>query len=251
MGDSPIIRSKRTKMSLCQADGDSLSLLQPVLCLTCRPIESAKFERKRLHVIQPILLGRGPEKPSDTNGSFMSLAVSRKHAKITFWKGSFYVTDIGSSNGTFVNDEKLSKDDRKKLSCGDILKLGCEAVGSGEMKEPKIKPICCYVELDPCDRFHQDHNTQVEDSLAVTGERVDVSPGVAGEQSVEKQGEGKGGDVIHEEAGGGGGDTQDIDTLLEEAERVGHSEEVLKILRQTKADQDRGIYRGGTIFGGN
>ena len=50
---------------------------------------------------------------------------------------------------------------------------------------------------------------------------------------------------------GGGGDTQDIDTLLEEAERVGHSEEVLKILRQTKADQDRGIYRGGTIFGGN
>ena len=85
----------------------------------------------------------------------------------------------------------------------------------------------------------------------MTGERVDVSPGVAGEQSVEKQGEGKGGDVIHEEAGGGGGDTQDIDTLLEEAERVGHSEEVLKILRQTKADQDRGIYRGGTIFGGN
>ena len=250
MGDSPIIRSKRTKMSLCQADGDSLSLLQPVLCLTCRPIESAKFERKRLHVIQPILLGRGPEKPSDTNGSFMSLAVSRKHAKITFWKGSFYVTDIGSSNGTFVNDEKLSKDDRKKLCCGDILKLG-ELVGSGQMKEPKIKPICCYVELDPCDRFHQDHNTQVEDSLAVTGERVDVSPGVAGEQSVEKQEEGKGGDVIHEEAGGGGGDTQDIDTLLEEAERVGHSEEVLKILRQTKADQDRGIYKGGTIFGGN
>ena len=181
----------------------------------------------------------------------MSLAVSRKHAKITFWKGTFYVTDIGSANGTFVNDEKVSKDDRKKLSCGDILKLGCEAVGSGEMKEPKIKPICCYVELDPCDRFHQDHNTQVEDSLAVTDERVDVSPGVAGEQSVEKQGEGKGGDVIHEEAGGGGGDTQDIDTLLEEAERVGHSEEVLKILRQTKADQDRGIYRGGTIFGGN
>ena len=173
----------------------------------------------------------------------MSLAVSRKHAKITFWKGNFYVTDIGSSNGTFVNDEKLSKDDRKKLSCGDILKLGCEAVGSGEMKEPKIKPICCYVELDPCDRFHQDHNTQVEDSLALTGERVDVTPEVAGEQSVEKQEEGKGGDVIHE--------TQDIDTLLEEAERVGHSEEVLKILRQTKADQDRGIYRGGTIYGGN
>merc|ERR1712192_178712 len=53
----------------------------------------------------------------------------------------------------------------------------------------------------------------------------------------------EGGDVIHE--------TQDIDTLLEEAERVGHSEEVLKILRQTKADQDRGIYRGGTIYGGN
>ena len=91
--------------------------------------------------------------------------------------------------------------------------------------------------------MYQDHNTQVGDSLAVTGERVDVTPGVAGEQSVEKQEEGKGGDVIHE--------TQDIDTLLEEAERVGHSEEVLKILRQTKADQDRGIYRGGTIYGGN
>merc|ERR1711928_162597 len=57
--------------------------------------------------------------------------------------------------------------------------------------------------------------------------------------------------------GGGGNitcrpiESAKFDTLLEEAERVGHSEEVLKILRQTKADQDRGIYRGGTIFGGN
>ena len=90
--------------------------------------------------------------------------------------------------------------------------------------------------------------------LAGTGKTISIMAriqGISGNLNASCKEEGKGGDVIHEEDGAGGGETQDIDTLLEDAERVGHSEEVLKILRQTKADQDRGIYKGGTIYGGN
>lgn len=49
-------------------------------------------------------------------------AVSRRHAKFSMEGGSYVVEDLGSSNGTFVNNEKLRG--RKTLRSGDEIKLG-------------------------------------------------------------------------------------------------------------------------------
>ena len=52
------------------------------------------------------------------------LGVSRKHAKVVFDEGDFYVTDMGSTNGTWVNDRYVNMDDMVKLTAGDLLRLG-------------------------------------------------------------------------------------------------------------------------------
>ncbi|MDI6807613.1 MAG: FHA domain-containing protein [Candidatus Eisenbacteria bacterium] len=53
---------------------------------------------------------------------FPEEAVSKKHAKITFADGKFYLEDLESSNGTFVNGERLAG--RAALKDGDVIRLG-------------------------------------------------------------------------------------------------------------------------------
>lgn len=47
--------------------------------------------------------------------------VSSRHATITIENGSFFLTDLGSTNGTFVNGSRIEK---KLLKSGDIIKFG-------------------------------------------------------------------------------------------------------------------------------
>lgn len=48
--------------------------------------------------------------------------ISRHHAWVLFIKGSYWVEDLGSTNGTLLNGEVL--DERKQIFPGDCLKLG-------------------------------------------------------------------------------------------------------------------------------
>lgn len=48
--------------------------------------------------------------------------VSRHHAWVLVIKGSYWVEDLGSANGTLLNGELLSE--RKQIFPGDCLKLG-------------------------------------------------------------------------------------------------------------------------------
>lgn len=47
--------------------------------------------------------------------------ISRQHAEVTFENGEYCINDLGSLNGTLVNDGKISK---KKLEPGDRIVLG-------------------------------------------------------------------------------------------------------------------------------
>ena len=63
-------------------------------------------------------IGRGPD-----NGIVCDMDnVSRTHCKIYAGAGGSYIEDMGSTNGTFVNDEELSA--RRKLLNGDFIKVG-------------------------------------------------------------------------------------------------------------------------------
>jgi diguanylate cyclase (GGDEF)-like protein len=48
--------------------------------------------------------------------------VSRNHAKISARHGRFYVSDMGSTNGTYLNDEEVTEE--APLRSGDFVKVG-------------------------------------------------------------------------------------------------------------------------------
>ena len=62
-------------------------------------------------------------------------SVSRTHCKIEFREGIFYITDLGSSNGTFIDGERLAPNKRSIIKSSSILVLGtidCE-IGDSEI----------------------------------------------------------------------------------------------------------------------
>lgn len=51
----------------------------------------------------------------------LDTGISRDHARIDFQDGGYFITDLGSTNGTIVNGAKISS---RKLVPGDSIKLG-------------------------------------------------------------------------------------------------------------------------------
>src|SRR5512147_1961443 len=52
--------------------------------------------------------------------------VSRKHARLTFQGGKFVIEDLGSTNGTFVNGQRLTGP--HVLKAGDVVAFGEQIV---------------------------------------------------------------------------------------------------------------------------
>ena len=65
----------------------------------------------------PVLIGRSRESTVKLN--FPS--VSRKHARIFFERDIYWIEDLKSSNGTFVNQKQIRK---ARVNIGDVLKCG-------------------------------------------------------------------------------------------------------------------------------
>src|SRR5262249_25913469 len=54
-------------------------------------------------------------------------AVSREHALIQFVNGQYYIEDLGSRNKTYVNDEQLEPNRRRRLSDQDTIRI-CDTI---------------------------------------------------------------------------------------------------------------------------
>lgn len=52
-----------------------------------------------------------------------NLKISRRHAKFILNDNSWFIEDLNSTNGTYINDIRLMNDEKKKLKNEDILKL--------------------------------------------------------------------------------------------------------------------------------
>lgn len=64
-------------------------------------------------------------------------SVSSSHAEITFEDGNFTVRDLGSTNGTFLNDEPIES---SVLTSGDTLRFGSVSTTFISQAEVKAEP---------------------------------------------------------------------------------------------------------------
>lgn len=82
-----------------------------------------------LHEVTAVVLGRGDAPPGV---SFVDLSeigdvamgVSRQHARLTYEDGRFWVEDMHSTNGSWLNQQRLSPGVPYLLACHDTLWLG-------------------------------------------------------------------------------------------------------------------------------
>jgi diguanylate cyclase (GGDEF)-like protein len=87
----------------------------------CLIIIRGQPQGHRFFLTQPeMIIGR--DQSADIVVSDQS--ISRKHSKLTQNNGKVTLTDLGSSNGTFINDVKLEGGSARVLEKEDMLKMG-------------------------------------------------------------------------------------------------------------------------------
>lgn len=105
----------------------------PKASLLCRP-NSHPFQDRLLTLDQAVKVGRSVARarPSPSNAIFDCKVLSRNHALIWYENGKFFLQDTKSSNGTFVNNQRLSKGSEESLPrevcSGDILQFGVDVM---------------------------------------------------------------------------------------------------------------------------
>ncbi|MDB4967204.1 MAG: domain containing protein [Myxococcales bacterium] len=67
---------------------------------------------------QPVTVGKGPSTLQISDDP----TVSTRHAELALRGGAFVVTDLGSTNGTFLNSQRITQPTR--ISDGDLLRFG-------------------------------------------------------------------------------------------------------------------------------
>merc|ERR1719350_1543699 len=83
---------------------------------------------------QPVKVGRSVARarPVNTNAIFDCKVLSRNHALLWYENGKFYLQDTKSRNGTFVNNQRLSKGSEespaREVCSGDILQFGVDVM---------------------------------------------------------------------------------------------------------------------------
>ena len=85
-----------------------------ILTVTAGPDMGFKFR------IKPTAIARiGRE--TDNEVVLDDKATSRHHAQIQFQDGKYVLADLGSANGTLLNDQRVTE---SALSDGDLIKIG-------------------------------------------------------------------------------------------------------------------------------
>lgn len=79
--------------------------------------------------------------------------VSRHHARLIFTGAGYAVEDLGSSNGTYVNDERIGA--LRPLADGDLIRLGSSVVlAYAVMAEAAEAPAAAELPTVPAERGH-------------------------------------------------------------------------------------------------
>lgn len=113
--------------------GDKTAVIQGDQATLNKELQKAKEQEACLIIIrgtpqghryfltqQEMTLGRD----SSADITVSDQGISRKHAKISKENGKIFITDLSSSNGTFINDKKIVPGGKVALVKEDMIKLG-------------------------------------------------------------------------------------------------------------------------------
>uniref|UniRef100_A0A6Q2Y6F9 Sarcolemmal membrane-associated protein n=1 Tax=Esox lucius TaxID=8010 RepID=A0A6Q2Y6F9_ESOLU len=100
---------------------------------SCRP-NSHPFQERHVYLDEPVKIGRSVARcrPAQNNATFDCKVLSRNHALVWFdhKTGKFYLQDTKSSNGTFINSQRLSRGSEESPPCevlsGDVIQFGVD-----------------------------------------------------------------------------------------------------------------------------
>ena len=83
-------------------------------------VQCLLFNGKEIQMHSRLTIGRAKENDFVIDDSM----VSRFHLEVQQIRGSYFIKDRGSSNGTYLNDRLISPDKYIKLKNGDVIRLG-------------------------------------------------------------------------------------------------------------------------------
>ncbi|KAF5349358.1 hypothetical protein D9758_011785 [Tetrapyrgos nigripes] len=94
--------------------------------------------------------------PGERNGYFDSKVLSRQHAEVWEEGGKIFIRDVKSSNGTFINGERLSSEGLEsepfELKSDDIVEFGIDIVGEDNKTivhhKVAARVVCIFSEQD-------------------------------------------------------------------------------------------------------
>lgn len=89
------------------------------MALLIGEVRGKEIFRRSLSEIKPTVIGRGEE----ANLRMRIHGISRRHARVEFSDGQWVIRDLGSTNGTLVNSEKISSrvlHEQDRIQLGDV-----------------------------------------------------------------------------------------------------------------------------------
>lgn len=107
--------------------------MAPKVVLICRD-NSHPFQERTLTLEEPVKIGRSVARvrAAPNNAIFDCRVLSRNHALLWYSGGKFYLQDTRSSNGTFINNQRLStsglESTAEEVCSGDIVQFGVDVV---------------------------------------------------------------------------------------------------------------------------
>ncbi|KAL1726365.1 hypothetical protein EV714DRAFT_254983 [Schizophyllum commune] len=111
--------------------------------------------------------------PGERNGYFDSKVLSRQHAEVWEENGKIYIRDVKSSNGTFINGDRLSGEGMESepydLKSDDIVEFGIDIVGEDNKTiihhKVSARVVCIFSEHDAQVALRAEQLTQQQQHL--------------------------------------------------------------------------------------
>ncbi|ORX96101.1 SMAD/FHA domain-containing protein [Basidiobolus meristosporus CBS 931.73] len=115
---------------------------------------NGNFQTKKLELFDKVKIGRQVSAktcPEVNNGYFNSKVLSRTHAEVWLENGQVYIKDLKSSNGTYLNNCRLSPEGVEsqpfQLKNEDLLDFGVDILETDNTGKADLKPVTIMVKL--------------------------------------------------------------------------------------------------------